>query len=87
MNKLSSTSVFVLFVAVMVVGGFLIGYTRLLVGVPGIYLAADLSAADLSGIASSHPTLFWALFVVFVILCAGYGIYCLAKRKEMKPAK
>ena len=88
MNKLSSTSIFALFVAaVLAVGGFLVGYTRLLAGVPGRYLAADLSAADLSGIASNHPDIFWLVFIVFIVLCAGYGITVALQRKKLKPTK
>ncbi len=84
MNKISSTSIFTLFVAaVLVVGGF-VSYTRLLVGVPGRYLAANLSAADLSGF-SSNPTFIWGALIVMIIFCIGYSIYHLVSRKK-KPA-
>ena len=87
MNKKSSTSIFALFIAaVLVVGGF-ISYTRILAGVPGRYLTADLSAADLSGIASNHPDIFWLVFIVFIVLCVGYGITIALQRKKLKRIK
>ena len=82
MNKISSTSIFALFVvAVLVVGGF-VSYTRILVGVPGRYLTADLSAADLSGI-SSNLTLVWGALIIMIIFCLGYGIHYLINRKKI----
>ena len=87
MNKISSTSIFALFVAAVLVGGGFISYIRILAGVPGRYLTADLSATDLSGIASNHPDIFWLAFIVFIVLCVGYGITIALQRKKLKLIK
>lgn len=51
--------------------------------IPGKYLAADLSGADLLGIVSEHPVLFWTVLIILIIVCAGYCIFRLAKKKPI----
>ena len=47
------------------------------------YFAADLEATDLLSIVSAHPYLFWGALVVFVVVCAWYGIRHFTKKEEI----
>lgn len=48
----------------------------------GRYLSADLGEADLMGIASKYPTLFWTALIAFIVALAGYAIYYFFKKKN-----
>lgn len=83
MNKISYYSFLFIFVAVFIVAAFFAGFPQLLVQVPGKYLAADLGAADLTGIASQNSVLFWTVLIILIILGIGYSIYYpISKRKK-----
>lgn len=83
MNKLSFKNIFALSViAVLTVGSFLVGIPQVSAEIPGRELVAGLTPADLSGIASKYPALFWTALIILIVLCAGYGIYYLVKRKK-----
>jgi len=77
--KLIKTSIVAV---VLSVGGFFVGAFQANAQIPGKYFAADLGAADLSEIVSSHPTLFWTTLAIVIIICLGSGIYSLIKRKK-----
>ena len=66
----------------LLASGFLFSATQAFAQIPPKYFAADLGAADLSGIASKYPTLFWAALVAIVAFCLGYGIYAFMKREK-----
>lgn len=61
---------------------FFLGAAKAFAEIPGRYLAADLSAADLTDLIRKYPILFRILFIVFVIFCIGYAFYWIKKPKE-----
>jgi len=79
LSRLIKSSVIV---ATLSVCGFLAGALQANAQISGKYFAADLGAADLSEMVSAHPTLFWTALTVVVIICLGFGIYSLIKRKK-----
>ena len=83
MNKLSFKDILTsLITAVLAVGGFIAGTPQVSAEIPGRQLTAGLVPADLSGIISKYPTLFWTVFIIFIVLCIGYGIYYLVRKKK-----
>ena len=74
-------------VAFLAIGGFFVSASQASADIAGKYLAADLSADDLSKMISEHPILFWGLLALFIVICIGYGIYYIAKKREAKPVK
>jgi hypothetical protein len=50
--------------------------------IPSEYLTASLTRDVLMRIPLDHPYLFWTALIVFVIVCAWYGVYYLAKKKK-----
>ncbi|MFA6190272.1 MAG: hypothetical protein WC711_02015 [Candidatus Staskawiczbacteria bacterium] len=77
MNKL-----FLKNISILSVIFFFTGASQIYAEIPGRYLTADVGAADLMGIASKYPTLFWSGLFIFLIICLGYGIYYLVKRNK-----
>ena len=58
------------------------GVSQVSAEISGRYLTADLAAADLSGIVSIYPTLFWTALIIFIILCVGYCVYHFLRKKK-----
>ena len=52
--------------------------------VPGRYLTADLSAADLLGVAKENPVFFSVAFIALIVFIVGYVIYYFLKKKAVK---
>ena len=83
MNKIYSKNIpALLTAAILAVGGLVVNTPQAYADIPGRYLTADLGSADLSGIASKYPTLFWGALIVTIIFCIGYGVHYLIIRKE-----
>ena len=83
MNKLSLKNIITFAgTTLLSVSVFFTNATHVYAEVPGKYLSADMGEADLLGIASKYPTLFWTAFIVLVLLGIGYCIYHFTKRKE-----
>ena len=82
MKKLSYKNIYFSLVGIFSAFGiFIISAVKVSAEIPTKYLAADLAAEDLFGIASSYSTILWVVFIALVVSCAGYGIYHFAKKK------
>ena len=77
MNKFFSK----ILTGILAASGFMFFASGALAEIRGRDLSADLGAADLLGIASSHSNIFWSALIIFVIVCVGYGMYYLFKKK------